>query len=201
MEAIKQKSKANGKSAVSKETTAAAVHSLTDSNKTQSMETDCNPLEDHSKSYLERFSSAVARATGSSAAFLIALATVVIWAVTGPFFGYSEGWQLVINTGTTIVTFLMVFLIQKAQNKESLSVQLKLNELIAATKGASNRLVASENLSEEELKILYDHYCAMAELTKKTTDLRQSHSVEEAIKDTTEKLEAEAKSSLAKPSK
>jgi low affinity Fe/Cu permease len=158
------------------------------------MESNHNSSDDHSKGYLERFASAVAKATGSSSAFLIALATVIIWAITGPIFGYSEGWQLVINTGTTIVTFLMVFLIQKAQNKESLSVQLKLNELIAATKGASNRLVASENLSEEELKILYEHYCAMAELTKRTTDLRKSHSVEEAIKDTTKKLKEEAKS-------
>jgi low affinity Fe/Cu permease len=128
-----------------------------------------NSSEPSSKSALERFSSAVAKAAGSSAAFLLALATVIIWAATGPLFGYSENWQLVINTGTTIITFLMVFLIQKAQNKESMSVQLKLNELIAATKGASNRLVASENLSEDELNILHEHYCAMAELTKKTT--------------------------------
>lgn len=89
--------------------------------------------ETSNRGYLERFSSAVARATGSSTAFLLALATVLLWAFTGPLFGYSESWQLIINTGTTIVTFLMVFLIQKAQNKESLSVQLKLNELIAAT--------------------------------------------------------------------
>ena len=151
-----------------------------------------NSSEPVGKGNLERFASAVAKATGSSGAFLLALATVVIWAGTGPLFGYSENWQLVINTSTTIITFLMVFLIQKAQNKESMSVQLKLNELIAATKGASNRLVASENLSEDELQVLHDHYCAMAELTKKTTDLRRSHSVEEAIKDTEEKLRDEA---------
>ncbi|GAB3022345.1 low affinity iron permease family protein [Spirosoma pulveris] len=145
-----------------------------------------------SKGLLERFSSAVARATGSSAAFLLALATVVIWALSGPIFGYSEDWQLVINTGTTIITFLMVFLIQKAQNKESMSVQLKLNELIAATKGASNRLVSVENLTEEELAVLQQHYQTMAEITKKASDLRQSHSVEEAIKDASEKLEDES---------
>ncbi|GAB4016740.1 low affinity iron permease family protein [Spirosoma sp. KCTC 42546] len=150
--------------------------------------------EEHaSKSYFERFSSAVAKATGSSAAFILAMASVIIWALLGPVFGYSENWQLVINTGTTIITFLMVFVIQKAQNKESLSVQLKLNELIAATKGASNRLVASENLSEEELDILYKHYCTMAELTKQKTDLRKSHSVEEAIDNTEEKLEKTTK--------
>ncbi|RRB07874.1 low affinity iron permease family protein [Larkinella rosea] len=158
------------------------------------METKRTSSAGSGKGYLENFSSKVAKAAGSSAAFLWALGTVLVWAITGPIFNYSEDWQLVINTGTTIVTFLMVFLIQKAQNKESLSVQLKLNELIAATKGASNRLVASENLSEEELNILYDHYCAMAELTKRTSDLRRSHSVEEAIKDTRKKLEDENQS-------
>ena len=157
------------------------------------METTSTNSETTGKGYLERFSSTVAKAAGSSAAFLLALSTVLVWAVTGPLFDYSENWQLLINTGTTIVTFLMVFLIQKAQNKESLSVQLKLNELIAATRGASNRLVASENLSEEELKILYDHYCAMAELTKQSTELRRSHSVEEAIKETHKKLADDVK--------
>ncbi|WP_293871327.1 low affinity iron permease family protein [Spirosoma sp.] len=152
------------------------------------MEASFNPSEHTHKGFFERFSSAVAKATGSSVAFILAMASVIVWAALGPVFGYSENWQLVINTGTTIITFLMVFVIQKAQNKESLSVQLKLNELIAATKGASNRLVASENLSEEELEILYKHYCAMAELTRQTSDLRKSHSVEEAIDKTEEKL-------------
>ena len=148
--------------------------------------------EVNTKGFFEHFSSAVAKATGSSAAFVVALFTVLTWAVSGPFFHYSEDWQLVINTGTTIVTFLMVFLIQKAQNKESMSVQLKLNELIAATKGASNRLVSVENLTEEELMVLQKHYETMAEITKQASDLRQSHSVEEAIKDTAEKLEDES---------
>ena len=148
--------------------------------------------EPASQGFFERFSSAVPKATGSSAAFNIALLAVLIWAALGPFFHYSENWQLVINTGTTIITFLMVFLIQKAQNKESMSVQLKLNELIAATKGASNRLVSVENLTEEELLILQKHYQTMADITKQATDLRQSHSIEEAIKDTAEKLEDES---------
>ncbi|GAB3314914.1 hypothetical protein GCM10027299_03660 [Larkinella ripae] len=146
------------------------------------------------KGFFERFSTTVAKATGTSIAFVMALATVLIWALCGPLFGYSAGWQLVINTGTTIVTFLMVFVIQKAQNKESMSVQLKLNELIAATQGASNRLIDSEDLSEEELAVLYQHYCTMAEITKRASDLRKSHSVEEAIKETKEKLKAESKS-------
>lgn len=156
------------------------------------METQQPFSESNSKGSFERFSSVVAKATGSSAAFMVALLTVIIWAVSGPFFHYSEDWQLVINTGTTIITFLMVFLIQKAQNKESMSVQLKLNELIAATKGASNRLVSVENLTEEELMVLQKHYEMMAEITKQASDLRQSHSIEEAIKETAEKLEDES---------
>lgn len=136
---------------------------------------------DHMATYLTKV-------TGSSTAFLLAFATVIVWAISGPFFNFSETWQLVINTGTTIVTFLMVFVIQKAQNKESLAVQLKLNELIAATKGASNRLVAVEGLSEEELTILCNHYHTMAELTRKASDLRKSHSVEEAIEEAQQKL-------------
>lgn len=136
----------------------------------------------------DHFALYITRVTGSSTAFILAMGVVLIWAATGPLFHYSETWQLVINTGTTIITFLMVFVIQKAQNKESLAVQLKLNELIAATKGASNRLVSVENLSEQELQVLCEHYSAMAELTKQASDLLKSHSVEEAIRDTEEKL-------------
>lgn len=156
------------------------------------MQTHQNSSQTSAKGIFERFSSAVTKATGSSTAFLLALGTVILWAITGPVFGYSENWQLVINTGTTIVTFLMVFLIQKAQNKESMSVQLKLNELIAATKGASNRLVSVEDLTEEELCVLQQHYQTMAEITQKASDLRKSHSIEEAIKDASEKLEEES---------
>ena len=155
------------------------------------METPISRPEVSTKGIFERFSSAVTKATGSSAAFLLAFASVLMWALTGPLFHYSETWQLVINTSTTIITFLMVFLIQKAQNKESISVQLKLNELIAATKGASNRLVAVENLTEEDLMVLQKHYQTMAEITQKASDLKKSHSVEEAIKDASEKLDQE----------
>ena len=136
----------------------------------------------------ERFALYVTRISGSSTAFLLAFAVVLVWAATGPLFHYSETWQLVINTGTTIITFLMVFLIQKAQNKESMAVQLKLNELISATKGASNRLVSVEELSEKELQVLSEHYRAMADLTRKASDLLKSHSVEEAIKEAEGKL-------------
>jgi len=100
----------------------------------------------HKISVGERFATSFTRATGSTAAFILAFFVVVIWAASGPFFHYSENWQLVINTGTTIITFLMVFLIQKAQNKDSLAIQLKLNELVAAHEFASNRLVNVENM-------------------------------------------------------
>nr|WP_293834295.1 low affinity iron permease family protein [uncultured Arsenicibacter sp.] len=136
----------------------------------------------------DRIANRITHLTGSSAAFLTACAVVLIWGLTGPLFGYSEDWQLVINTGTTIITFLMVFVIQKAQNKDSLAVQLKLNELIAATKGASNRLVAVENLTDEELAVLCQHYDTMAEVTRQASDLRKSHSVEEAIEEAQQKL-------------
>ena len=129
---------------------------------------------------LERFSGAVTRRTGGSSAFAVACAVIVIWALTGPVFGYSDTWQLVINTGTTIVTFLMVFLIQRAQNKDALAIQLKLNELVAAMQGASNRLIDVEDLSEEELRVLHAHYGRLVAMAKHELDLTRSHSVEEA---------------------
>ena len=132
------------------------------------------------KNFFERFSNWATNATGSSAAFIIASATIVIWAVTGPVFHYSETWQLVINTGTTIITFLMVFLIQKAQNKDSLAIQLKLNELVAAHKFASNRLVNVENMTEDELKVIQKYYSKLSEFAKNEESLQQSHSIDEA---------------------
>jgi low affinity Fe/Cu permease len=129
---------------------------------------------------LARFATWASIATGSTPAFILAFSIVLVWLATGPLFGYSDTWQLVINTGTTIVTFLMVFLIQRAQNKESLAVQLKLNELVAAIKGASNRLISVEDLSEEELEVLHKHYRRLAELAKNEADVAESHSVEKA---------------------
>jgi len=128
----------------------------------------------------EQFSSAITNWTGSTTAFLLACLVVLAWIATGPFFGYSDTWQLVINTGTTVVTFLMVFLIQRAQNKESLAVQLKLNELVAAIAGASNRLIDCEDLDEEELRTLHRHYAKLVAMAKKEKSLTTSHSVEEA---------------------
>src|ERR1700690_1981269 len=105
------------------------------------------------ESYLARFSGIATRWSGSSAAFALACLIIVIWLISGPFFGFSDTWQLVINTGTTIVTFLMVFLIQRSQNKDSQAIHLKLNELVAAMIGASNRLINVEGLTEEEIKV------------------------------------------------
>lgn len=96
--------------------------------------------------------------TGSVWAFGSALLIVLLWGITGPLFGFSESWQLIINTGTTIVTFLMVFLIQHAQNRDTRVIQLKLNELIAAMEGASNCLIDVEDLTEEELDHLHERY-------------------------------------------
>ena len=129
---------------------------------------------------MERFSSAVTAAAGSTPAFIIALALIICWAITGPIFNYSEEWQLIINTGTTIITFLMVFLIQKSQNKDSLAIQLKLNELVASHQFASNRLVNVENMTEDELKVIRKYYAYLSEFTKKEESLQQSHSIEEA---------------------
>lgn len=128
--------------------------------------------------------------TGSPWAFLVAALVILVWAITGPLFGFSDTWQLVINTGTTIITFLMVFIIQKTQNKDSKSIQLKLNELIAATKTASNRLIDVESLSEQELDTLHRFYQKLADETKAKLDLKHSHSIEEAMGNIEEKFKA-----------
>lgn len=129
---------------------------------------------------MERVSGAITEWTGSTPAFAAAFALIALWLVSGPLFRFSDTWQLVINTTTTIVTFLMVFLIQRSQNKDSRAVALKLNELIAALEGASNNLIASEDLSEAELATLKAHYATLVTLAKKDGTLTASHSVEEA---------------------
>ena len=128
----------------------------------------------------ESFSHVITQWTGSTSAFLAALLVVVVWGLLGPLFQYSETWQLVINTGTTIITFLMVFLIQRAQNKDSLALHVKLNELIAATKEASNRLVNAEDLSEDELITLHRYFARLATEAQQDVDLHQTHSPTEA---------------------
>ena len=129
---------------------------------------------------LERFSHQATIATGTSAAFVMAVLIIVIWIITGPIFHYSDTWQLVINTGTTIVTFLMVFLIQRAQNKDALAIHLKLNEIVAAMEGASNRLIDVEDLSEPEIDALRKYYKRLIELARKDDQLTMTHSIEEA---------------------
>ena len=129
---------------------------------------------------LEHMSAWVTRKSGSTGAFIAAAGVVAIWGALGPLFDYSNTWQLVINTGTTIVTFLMVFLIQRTQNKDALAIHIKLNELVAAMQGASNRVVDVEALSENELTTLERHYAELARLAREDADITRSHSVEEA---------------------
>lgn len=131
-------------------------------------------------SLASRFATAVSLKSGTTGAFITAVSVIVIWGVTGPIFGFSDTWQLVINTGTTIVTFLMVFLIQRAQNKDTLAVQLKLNEIVAALDGASNRLISVEDLSEEDLRMLHEHYQHLAQMSKRDRSIAESHSLDEA---------------------
>jgi low affinity Fe/Cu permease len=129
---------------------------------------------------LEQFSRKVTEETGTSTAFIIALLVIIVWIATGPLFHFSDTWQLVINTGTTIVTFLMVFLIQRSQNKDALAIHLKLNEIVAALDGASNRLIDVEDLSEDEIKTLHKYYQRLVDMARKDLKLTMSHSVEEA---------------------
>ncbi|ASU33756.1 low affinity iron permease family protein [Mucilaginibacter xinganensis] len=132
------------------------------------------------KNLFERFANWATMATGSSAAFIIASSTILVWIVTGPVFQYSNTWQLIINTGTTIVTFLMVFLIQKSQNKDSKAIHLKLNELIASHQGTSNRMVNIEDLTEIELDQLHRFYVKLGKLAEKEDDLTCTHSIDAA---------------------
>jgi low affinity Fe/Cu permease len=132
------------------------------------------------KSFFETFAEKVTKATGSTPVFLGAFSVVIIWAASGPVFDYSETWQLVINTGTTIITFLMVFLIQKSQNKDSLAIQIKLNELLASHELASNRIVDIEDISEEEMEVLEKYYQKLAVLAQKAKSIEESHSLSEA---------------------
>ena len=129
---------------------------------------------------LSRFATAATNWTGSTGAFVTAALIIIVWGATGSIFHYSDTWQLIINTGTTIVTFLMVFLIQRAQNRDALAVQLKLDEIVAALEGASNRLISVEDLAEDELKVLRIHYQRLAEMAKRDEKITESHSIEEA---------------------
>jgi len=147
------------------------------------------PAANKMRLLFEKFSSGVTRAAGRPVAFISALIIVIAWAVSGPFFHYSETWQLVINTGTTIITFLMVFLIQQAQNKDTVALHLKLNELIGANKRASNRLINIEDLDEAELVNLKNFFINLAAEKGNEEDPFMQHSVDEAkLKDTVEDI-------------
>lgn len=130
--------------------------------------------------FFDTFSSKVTKVTGKPVAFILACAIIIVWAVTGPIFQFSDTWQLVINTGTTIITFLMVFVIQQSQNKDTIALQIKLNELIASSQTASNRLIDVEDLTPDELETLKKFYIQLAKLAAKETDIKATHSIEEA---------------------
>ena len=133
------------------------------------------------RSFTEKLATKATEFSGSGTAFISSITVLLLWLVSGPIFNYSDSWQLVINTGTTIITFVMVFLIQRAQNKDSRAIHLKLNELVAALNGPSNRLIDAERFTEKELKILSNYYHKLAEMSKKEKDLSVSHSIEEAV--------------------
>jgi low affinity Fe/Cu permease len=130
--------------------------------------------------FFDKFSSHVTKITGKPITFILAFLIIVVWAITGPIFQFSDTWQLVINTGTTIITFLMVFVIQQSQNKDTIALQIKLNELIASSQTASNRLIDVEDLTPEELEVLKNFYIQLAKLAAKETDIKATHSIEEA---------------------
>jgi low affinity Fe/Cu permease len=137
----------------------------------------------------DNFSTSITKLTGSSWSFIIAVILILVWALTGPIFKFSDTWQLIVNTGTSIITFLMVFIIQQSQNKDTMALQLKLNELIAANHKASNRLIDVEDLTEEELQRLKRFYNELGSLAEKDHDLFATHSIEEAKEIQEEKLE------------
>ena len=128
----------------------------------------------HSTSFFTRFSKWIARGAGQPVTFALAVLMLLVWAATGPVFHFSDTWQLVINTGTTIITFLMVFLIQSTQNRESAALNLKVDELIRSTKGAKNALLDLEEMEEHELDAIRDNYLKMAEHAHKAMQRRRA---------------------------
>ncbi|NCI45906.1 low affinity iron permease family protein [Sediminibacterium soli] len=141
----------------------------------------------------EKLSGAITRGTGSPGALITACGIIVLWIVTGPIFHFSDTWQLVINTGTTVITFVMVFIIQHSQNKDTTAIHLKLNELIASNRFASNRIVNVEDLTEQELLALKKFYITLSKLSAEGKDIFASHSIDEAHANTRAKIK-EAKS-------
>jgi low affinity Fe/Cu permease len=145
-----------------------------------------------------RISTHVTRAAGRPLTTIIAFSAILVWALTGPFFDFSNTWQLLINTGTTVITFLMVFIIQQSVNKDTMAIQLKLNELIACHERASNRVIDIEDLTEEELETLKKFYVKLSQLAEKEGDLFSSHSIDEADEYHKKKVSARKVSVAAK---
>lgn len=141
--------------------------------------TESNSLRKFRKRF-ENIAATLTKISGSTLAIIIALSLLILWGFSGLIFRYSEEWLSIINKGTTVVTFLMVFIIQRAQNKDSLAIQLKLNELIAVTKGASNRLVDVEELSEKELVNLKKDYTEISAIFEKDNDINESRTTGKA---------------------
>lgn len=137
--------------------------------------------------FFNKVSNAVTKAAGRPVTSIVAMGLIIIWALLGPIFNYSDTWQLFINTGTTIITFLMVFIIQQSQNKDTVAIHLKLNELIASQKNASNRLIDVEDLTEEELEVLKKFYVKLSRLALKQNDLHSSHSIDGAEEESKKK--------------
>lgn len=156
-------------------------------------------MKANADNFFEKISTKITNWTGSPVAFGVAFFVVMVWVLSGPIFKYSDTWQLVINTGTTIITFLMVFLIQKSQNKDSKAIQLKLNELIAASRHASNRMVDIEDLSESELDVLHKYYQKISDISEADEDIHKSHSID-AAEDLQEQKSARPAMSKAKKS-
>jgi low affinity Fe/Cu permease len=154
-----------------------------------------NKTEQSKKYSFESFASSATKASGSPIAFAIAFLIVLIWGASGPLFHFSQTWQTIISTSTTIITFLMVFLIQKSQNKDSLAIQLKLNELVAANEFASNRLLNVEKMTEDELKVIHKYYSKLSDFTKNEDTITQSHSIDETneLHDIKKEMEQELK--------
>jgi low affinity Fe/Cu permease len=142
-------------------------------NGSASLALHCEP-HSASQGWFTWFAHTIARFAGKPATFLTALAAIVIWAITGPLFGFSDTWQLVVNTATTIVTFLMVFLIQNTQNRDTMALQIKLAELIIAVRGAHNSMALAEDLDDEELEALHEEYRKRAEQTHDSLEQRRS---------------------------
>jgi low affinity Fe/Cu permease len=151
--------------------------------------------------FFDKMATRVTKASGKPAAFIIACLLIIVWATTGPIFHYSDTWQLVINTGTTIITFLMVFIIQQTQNKDTTALQIKLNELIASSEAASNRLVSAEDLTTDELEVLKKFYTKLSALAEKERDIHKSHSLDEADVRHARKLEHSIEKTIKKAGK